>query len=139
VINTNPGSVFNMCRNVIENVRRNRFGRIINITSINGHKGQFGQTNYCASKAGITGSRKRSHLKEANDGISVNCVAPGYCATDMVSTFPETVLKKIVAEIAVQRLGQPADVARAVVILAAQDAGFITGATLSVNGGQHMS
>jgi acetoacetyl-CoA reductase len=139
VINTNLGSVFNMCRNVIEDMRSNHFGRIINITSINGQKGQFGQTNYCASKAGITGFTKALALEEAHNGITVNCVAPGYCATDMVSTVPETVLKKIVAEIPVQRLGQPADVARAVLFLATQDAGLITGATLSVNGGQYMS
>jgi acetoacetyl-CoA reductase len=100
---------------------------------------QFGQTNYCASKAGITGFTKALALEEAHNGITVNCVAFGYCATDMVSTVPETVLKKIVAEIPVQRLGQLADVARAVVFLAAQGAGFITGATLSVNGGQYMS
>ena len=139
VINTNLGSVFNMCRNVIEDMRRNHFGRIINITSINGHKGQFGQTNYCASKAGITGFTKALALEEARNGITVNCVAPGYCATDMVSTVPTVILQKIVAEIPVQKLGEPADVARAVVFLAAPDAGFITGATLSVNGGQYMS
>ena len=139
VINTNLGSVFNMCRNVVDDMRRNRFGRIINITSINGHKGQFGQTNYCASKAGIAGFSKALALEEARNGITVNCVAPGYCATDMVAAVPEAVLTKIVTEIPVQHLGQPADVARAVVFLAAQEAGFITGATLAVNGGQYMS
>jgi len=114
-------------------------GILINVTSINGHKGQFGQTNYCASKAGITGFTKALALEEARNGITVNCVAPGYCATDMVSTVPTVILQKIVAEIPVQKLGEPADVARAVVFLAAPDAGFITGATLSVNGGQYMS
>ena len=136
VINTNLGSVFNMC---IEDMRRNHIGRIIDITSINGHKGQFGQTTYCASKAGITGFTKALALEEARNGITVNCVAPGYCATDMVSTVPTVILQKIVAEIPVQKLGEPADVARAVVFLVAPDAGFITGATLSVNGGQYMS
>lgn len=135
VINTNLGSVFNMSRTVIEDMRRQGFGRIINLTSINAHKGQFGQTNYCASKAGITGFSKALALEEARNGITVNCVAPGYCATDMVAAIPEAILNKIVAEIPVQRLGQPADVARAVVFLAAKEAGFITGATLAVNGG----
>lgn len=139
VINTNLGSVFNMCRSVIDGMRCHAFGRIINITSVNAHKGQFGQTNYCASKAGIAGFSKALALEEARHGITVNCVAPGYCATDMLAAVPEPVLKRIVAEIPVQRLGQPGDVARAVVFLAAEEASFITGATLAVNGGHYMS
>jgi acetoacetyl-CoA reductase len=109
------------------------------ITSINGQKGQFGQTNYCASKAGISGFSKALALEEARNGITVNCVAPGYCATDMVAAVPGAVLQKIVAEIPLQRLGEPGDVARAVVFLAADEAAFITAATLAVNGGQHMA
>ena len=139
VINTNLGSVFNMCRNVIEEMRRKGFGRVINITSINGQKGQFGQTNYCASKAGISGFSKALALDEARNGITVNCVAPGYCATDMVAAVPDAVLQKILAEIPLHRLGEPADVARAVLFLAADEAAFITGATLAVNGGQYMA
>jgi acetoacetyl-CoA reductase len=96
-----------MCRNVIDDMRRNRFGRIVNITSINGHKGQFGQSNYCASKAGITGFSKALALEEARNGITVNCVAPGYCATDMVAAVPEAVLTKIVTEIPVNTSANP--------------------------------
>jgi len=139
VINTNLGSVFNMCRNVIEHMRSIRFGRIVNITSVNGQKGQAGQTNYCASKAGIIGFTKALALEEARNGITVNCVAPGYCSTEMVAAVPEPILSKIVSEIPIQRLGDPADVARAVVFLVARESGFITGSTLAVNGGYYMS
>jgi acetoacetyl-CoA reductase len=120
-------------------MRSIRFGRIVNITSVNGLKGQAGQTNYCASKAGIIGFTKALALEEARNGITVNCVAPGYCSTEMVAAMPEAILSKIVAEIPIHRLGDPADVARAVVFLVARESGFITGSTLAVNGGHYMS
>ncbi len=139
VINTNLGSMFNMCRNVIEDMRERRFGRIINISSINGQKGQFGQTNYSAAKAGILGFTKALALEEANKGITVNAVAPGYCDTEMVAAVPQDVLKTIIAGIPVGRLGKPDDIARTVAFLASDQADFITGATFSINGGQLMT
>jgi acetoacetyl-CoA reductase len=139
VINTNLGSIFNMCRNVIEGMRERKFGRIINISSINGQKGQFGQTNYAAAKAGILGFTKALALEEANRGVTVNAVAPGYCDTEMVAAVPKEVLQSIIAAIPVGRLGKPADIARMVAFLASDQAEFITGATFSVNGGQLMA
>ena len=139
VVHINLGSVFNMCRNVIEGMRSRSFGRIVNISSINGQKGQFGQTNYCAAKAGIIGFTKALALEEARSGITVNCVAPGYCDTDMVAAVPDAILQKIIAEIPVHRLGQASDIARTVAFLVADEAAFITGATLAVNGGQYMA
>ena len=138
VIDTNLKSLFNMCRAVIEGMRARSYGRIITISSINGQLGQFGQTNYSAAKAGVFGFTKSLARECANKGITVNAVAPGYIETDMVKAVPEEVLKKIVAQIPVGRLGNPAEIARAVCFLAADEAGFITGETLSVNGGQHM-
>jgi acetoacetyl-CoA reductase len=138
VINTNLGSMFNMCRNVIEGMRLRGFGRIVNMSSINGQKGQFGQTNYAAAKAGILGFTKALALESARKNVTVNAIAPGYCDTDMVSAVSEQVLQSIVAAIPVGRLGTPNDIARMVAFLADDAAGFITGATFEVNGGQFM-
>ncbi len=140
VIRTDLDSVFNMTRNVIEGMRARGFGRIVNISSINGQKGQFGQANYSAAKAGMIGFTKAVALENAAKGITVNAVAPGYIGTEMVRAVPEDVLKsKILPLIPVGRLGEPEEVARCVVFLASDDAGFITGSTLSANGGQYMA
>jgi len=138
VINTNLSSLFNMCRPVIEGMRDRKFGRIINISSINGQKGQFGQVNYSAAKAGDIGFTKALALENAKGGITVNVIAPGYINTEMVQAVPKEVLEKnVIPQIPVNRLGEPEEIARAVVFLAADDAGFITGSTLTVNGGQY--
>ncbi|MDP4528128.1 acetoacetyl-CoA reductase [Alkalimonas delamerensis] len=140
VINTNLSSLFNMCRPVIEGMRERGFGRIINISSINGQKGQAGQTNYSAAKAGELGFTKALAMENARKGITVNAICPGYIATDMVNAMPaEIVNEKIVPHILVGRLGQPEEIARCAVFLASADAGYITGSTLSVNGGQYMA
>jgi acetoacetyl-CoA reductase len=139
VINTNLNSLFNMCRPVIEGMRERGFGRIINISSINGQKGQMGQTNYSAAKAGELGFTKALAQENAFKGITVNAICPGYIGTEMVRAVPEDVLKeKILPLIPVGRLGEPEEIARCVVFLASDDAGFITGSTLSANGGQYM-
>jgi acetoacetyl-CoA reductase len=139
VINTNLNSLFNMCRPVIEGMRERGFGRIINISSINGQKGQMGQVNYSASKAGDLGFTKALAQENANKGVTVNAICPGYIATEMVMAVPKDVLEKsIIPQIPVRRLGQPEEIARCVVFLASDDAGFITGSTLSANGGQSM-
>jgi acetoacetyl-CoA reductase len=138
VINTNLGSLFNMTRQVIEGMRARKFGRIVNISSINGQKGQFGQVNYSAAKAGDIGFTKALALENAKGGITVNVIAPGYINTEMVQAVPKDVLEKnVIPQIPVNRLGEPEEIARAVVFLAADDAGFITGSTLTVNGGQY--
>jgi acetoacetyl-CoA reductase len=140
VLATNLDSLFNMTRGVIEGMRERGFGRIVNISSINGQKGQFGQTNYSAAKAGLIGFTKAVAQENAAKGITVNAVAPGYIGTEMVRAVPEDVLKsKILPLIPVGRLGEPEEVARCVVFLAGDDAGFITGSTLSANGGQYMA
>jgi len=140
VINTNLGSLFNMSRQVIEGMRSRKFGRIINISSINGQKGQFGQVNYSASKAGDIGFTKALALETARGGITVNAICPGYINTEMVQAVPKDVLdQKILPLIPANRLGEPEEIARAVVFLAAEDAGFITGSTLTVNGGQYLA
>ncbi len=140
VIRTNLDGLFNMTRNVIEGMRKRGFGRIVNISSINGQKGQFGQTNYSAAKSGDIGFTKALALETAARGITVNAVAPGYIATEMVRAIPEDVLKsKILPLIPVGRLGEAEEIARCVVFLAADEAGFITGSTLSVNGGQYLA
>ena len=140
VIDTNLNSLFNMCRPVIEGMRERKFGRIINISSINGQKGQMGQANYSAAKAGEIGFTKALAQENANKGVTVNVIAPGYIATEMVRAVPEEVLKsKILPLIPVGRLGEAEEIARSVVFLAGDDAGFITGSTLSVNGGQYMA
>lgn len=138
VIQTNLTSCFNMSRAVIEGMRDRRFGRIVNIGSINGQAGQYGQVNYAAAKSGIHGFTKALAQEGASRGITVNAVAPGYVDTEMVRAVPKDVLEKIVARIPVGRLGKADDIARAVLFLVADDADFITGSTLSVNGGQHM-
>ncbi len=140
VINTNLNSLFNMTRPVIEGMRARKFGRIINISSINGQKGQFGQTNYSAAKAGDLGFTKALAQESAKLGITVNAICPGYIATEMVMAVPQDVREKsIIPQIAVGRLGEAEEIARCVVFLASDDAGFITGSTLSANGGQYMT
>ncbi len=140
VINTNLNSLFNMTRPVIEGMRERGFGRIVNISSINGQKGQFGQANYSASKAGDIGFTKALAQENAGKGITVNAVCPGYIATDMVKAVPQEVLEKsVLSQIPVRRLGEPEEVARCVLFLVAEDAGFITGSTLTANGGQYMT
>lgn len=138
VIATDLTSCFNMCRQVIASMRERGFGRIINISSINGQKGQFGQTNYAAAKAGILGFTKALALETASKGITVNAVAPGYINTDMVAGVPKEMLARIEAQIPVGRLGQPDEIARIVEFLASEEAAFITGATFVANGGQYM-
>jgi acetoacetyl-CoA reductase len=138
VIQTNLTSCFNMSRQVIEGMRARGFGRIVNIGSINGQAGQFGQVNYAAAKSGIHGFTKALAQEGAARGITVNAIAPGYVDTEMVRAVSPDVLEKIVARIPVGRLGKPEDIARAVLFLVADEADFITGSTLSVNGGQHM-
>ncbi len=138
VIQTNLASCFNTCRAVIDGMRARQFGRIVNIGSVNGQAGQYGQVNYAAAKSGIHGFTKALALEGAGKGITVNAIAPGYIDTDMVRAVPEEVLKKIIATIPVGRLGKPEDIAAGVLFLVADDAGFVTGSTLSLNGGQHM-
>jgi acetoacetyl-CoA reductase len=139
VINTNLGSLFNMCRPAIEGMRARKFGRIINISSINGQKGQMGQANYSAAKAGEIGFTKALAQESAKSGITVNAICPGYIATDMVKAMPKDVLEKnILPLVPLGRLGEPEEVARCVIFLASDDASFITGSTLTANGGQYM-
>jgi acetoacetyl-CoA reductase len=139
VLDTNLGSCFNMSRAVIEGMRERGFGRIVNVSSVNGQAGQIGQTNYAAAKAGMVGFTKALALENAAKGVTVNAIAPGYIATEMVEAVPPEVLKRIVARIPVGRLGQAEEIARGVLFLVADEAGFIAGATLSLNGGQYMS
>ncbi len=138
VVATNLNSCFYMSKAVIDAMRDKKFGRIINISSMNGQLGQFGQTNYSAAKAGIFGFTKALARETASRGITVNAIAPGYIATEMVKSIKEDVMKVILSGIPVGRLGEPEEVARAVVFLAADEAAFITGETLSINGGQYM-
>ncbi len=138
VINTNLNSCFNMSRAVIESMRSEGFGRIVNISSINGQMGQFGQTNYSAAKAGVLGFTKALARETAAKGITVNSIAPGYIRTDMTAGMREDVLEKIVGGIPVGRMGEPEEIARAVLFLINEHSGFITGETLSINGGQYM-
>ena len=138
VLQTNLSSCYNMCRNVIDGMRERGFGRIVNIGSVNGQAGQYGQVNYAAAKSGIHGFTKALALEGAAKGVTVNAIAPGYVDTDMVRAVPEKVLEKIIATIPVGRLGYASDIARAVQFLVADEATFITGSTLSINGGQHM-
>jgi len=138
VIDTNLGSCFNMCRCVIDGMRARSFGRIVNIGSINGQAGQYGQVNYAAAKSGIHGFTKALAQEGAGKGITVNAIAPGYIDTDMVRAVPPNVLEKIVARVPVGRLGKASEIARGVLFLVDDEGGFITGSTLSINGGQHM-
>jgi len=139
VIYVNLASIFNMCRNVIEGMRERGYGRIINISSINGQKGQMGQTNYSAAKAGVIGFTKALAQETANKGITVNSVAPGYIDTEMVAAVPPNVMEKIVGAIPVGRLGKAEEIAACVAFLAREDASFITGTTISANGGQYFA
>ena len=138
VINTNLNSMFNITRSVIEKMRAKKFGRIISIGSINGLKGQVGQSNYSAAKAGIIGFSKAVALENANKGITVNVIAPGYIGTDMVKKIDPKILEGIVSQIPVGRLGEPEEVATLASYLASDQASYITGATFSINGGQYM-
>ena len=139
VMRVNLSSVFNMSRAVINGMRERGFGRIINISSINGQSGQFGQVNYAAAKAGIIGFTKSLALETASKGITVNAIAPGYIDTEMVQAVEQSILQKIIARIPVGRLGRKQEIARAVRFLASDDAAFITGSTLTINGGQYMA
>jgi acetoacetyl-CoA reductase len=140
VISTNLNGLFNMTHPIWPGMRERKFGRIINISSINGQKGQAGQVNYSAAKAGDIGMTKALAQEGARAGITVNAICPGYIGTEMVRAVPEDVLKsKILPQIPVGRLGEPEEIARCVVFLAGDDAGFITGSTLSANGGQYMA
>ncbi|MEJ2125565.1 MAG: acetoacetyl-CoA reductase [Alphaproteobacteria bacterium] len=138
VIQVNLTSMFNMTQPIIENMRNLGWGRIINISSINGQKGQMGQVNYSAAKAGVIGFTKALAQENARKGITVNCVAPGYIDTEMVSSVPAKVLEGIVAQIPTGRLGQATEIARCVAFLACNDAAFITGTTITANGGQYI-
>ena len=138
VIETNLTSCFNMCHWAIRGMRERGFGRIVNIGSINGQAGQYGQVNYAAAKSGIHGFTKALAQEGAAKHITVNAIAPGYVDTDMVRAVPEEVLKKIIARIPAGRLGRAEDIARGVLFLVSDNADFITGSTLSINGGQHM-
>ena len=138
VIDTNLGGCFTMAKAVFAGMKDRGWGRIVNIGSINGQAGQYGQVNYAAAKSGIHGFTKALAQEGARFGITVNAIAPGYIDTDMVAAVPADVLAKIVAKIPVGRLGQAKEIARAVAFLVAEDAGFVTGSTLSINGGQHM-
>jgi acetoacetyl-CoA reductase len=138
VIDTNLGSCFNLCRLTFDAMRTRRFGRVVNIGSVNGQAGQYGQVNYAAAKSGMHGFTKALAQEGAKFNITVNAIAPGYVDTDMVRSVPADVLEKIVARIPVGRLGRAEDIARGVVFLTADEAEFVTGSTLSINGGQHM-
>ncbi|MGD9591379.1 MAG: acetoacetyl-CoA reductase [Candidatus Berkiella sp.] len=139
VIRINLDSIFNVTRHVINGMLERNFGRIINISSINGQKGQFGQCNYSAAKAGMHGFTKALAQEVANKGVTVNTISPGYVATEMVKKVAPQVLEKIIAQIPVGRLAEPAEIARVVAFLASDDSGFITGANFAINGGQYMS
>jgi acetoacetyl-CoA reductase len=138
VLDTNLGGCFNMCKAVWDGMLERSFGRIVNIGSINGQAGQYGQVNYAAAKSGIHGFTKALAQEGAPKGITVNAIAPGYIDTDMVAAVPANVLEKIVARIPVGRLGKADEIARGVMFLVSDDGGFVTGSTLSINGGQHM-
>jgi len=138
VLDTNLGSCYNLCKLTFDHMRAAKFGRIVNIGSINGQAGQYGQVNYAAAKSGIHGFTKALAQEGAGRGVTVNAIAPGYIDTDMVRAVPPNVLEKIVARIPVGRLGQADEIARGVLFLVSDEGGFVTGSTLSINGGQHM-
>ncbi|HZH43087.1 MAG TPA: acetoacetyl-CoA reductase [Lysobacter sp.] len=139
VLDVNLGGVFNLCRHAVEGMATRGFGRIVNVSSVNGQTGQFGQTNYAAAKAGMHGFTMALAREVARKGVTVNSVSPGYCETAMVAAIPDDVRARIIEQVPVGRLGQPREIARAVVFLSDDDAGFITGANLPVNGGLFMS
>src|SRR5580658_5469632 len=138
VLDTNLGGCFNMCKAVWDGMVERQFGRVVNIGSINGQAGQYGQVNYAAAKSGIHGFTKALAQEGAPKGVTVNAIAPGYIDTDMVAAVPANVLEKIVAQIPVGRLGKADEIARGVLFLVSDEGGFVTGSTLSINGGQHM-
>jgi acetoacetyl-CoA reductase len=138
VIDTNLGSCYNLCKLTFESMRDKKFGRVVNIGSVNGQAGQYGQVNYAAAKSGIHGFTKALAQEGARFGITVNAIAPGYVDTEMVRAVPPDVLQKIIARIPAGRLGTPGDIARGVAFLTADESDFVTGSTLSINGGQHM-
>lgn len=138
VMRVNLGGCFNMAKACFPGMRERGWGRIVNIGSINGQGGQYGQVNYAAAKSGIHGFTKALAQEGAKAGVTVNALAPGYIDTDMVAAVPEPVLEKIVAKIPVGRLGQAGEIARGVAFLCSEEAGFVTGSTMSINGGQHM-
>ncbi len=138
VLKVNLEGVFNMCRNVVDGMSTRGYGRIVNISSVNGQTGQFGQTNYSAAKAGMHGFTMALAREVAKKGVTVNSVSPGYCRTAMVMAVPEDVRNQIIANIPVGRLGEPREIARVVDFLSADDSGFITGANIPVNGGYFM-
>jgi len=138
VLTVNLDGVFNMCRHLVGPMSDRGYGRIINISSVNGQTGQFGQTNYSAAKAGMHGFTMALAREVARKGVTVNSISPGYCRTELVMTIPEDIRREIVGRIPVGRLGEPSDIARVVAFLAADDAGFITGANIPVNGGYFM-
>src|ERR1700753_1987058 len=138
VLDTNLGSCYNMCKLTFEGMRERQFGRIVNVGNVNGQAGQYGQVNYAAAKSGIHGFTKALAQEGARYGITVNAIAPGYVDTEMVRAVPGEVLRKIVAKIPMGRLGHAEDIARGVAFLSAEDADFVTGSTLSINGGMHM-
>lgn len=138
VISTNLNSCFNVSKCVLDSMREKGFGRIINISSINGQKGQAGQTNYCAAKAGVIGFTKALAQETSTKGITVNAIAPGYVDTEMVNSVPETVMANIINSVPVKRLGRTNEIAKAVLYLCSKDASYVTGATLNINGGQYM-
>jgi acetoacetyl-CoA reductase len=139
VMDTNLSGVFNMTHPIWPGMRERKFGRVINISSINGQKGQFGQVNYSAAKAGDIGFTKALAQEGARAGVTVNVICPGYIATEMVMAVPEKVRESIISTIPVGRLGEPEDIARCVVFLASDEAGFITGSTITANGGQYLT
>ena len=139
VINTNLNSMFNMTQNVINTMREKGFGRIINISSVNGQKGQIGQSNYAATKAGMIGFSKSLAQESASKGITVNVIAPGYINTEMVAAIPEEIKNKIISTIPVGRLGEADEIAKLAVYLASDESSYITGSTISINGGQYFS
>jgi len=139
VIDVDLGGCFNMCRAVIEGMRERRFGRIVNVSSVNGLSGQFGQTNYAAAKAGVIGFTKALALEGAARNITVNAMAPGYTDTGMVAAVPQEALNAVLAAVPAGRLGTPQEIARGVLFLVEDEAGFVTGATLSINGGKYMA
>jgi acetoacetyl-CoA reductase len=139
VIYVNLASIFNMCRHVIEGMRERNFGRIVNISSINGQKGQVGQTNYSASKAGAIGFTKALAQENAKKNITVNCICPGYIDTEMVQAVPPKVLEGIIAQIPIGRLGQGHEIASMVAYLASEEASYITGSVMTINGGQYIA
>lgn len=139
VIRVDLTSLFNMTRPLIDGMRERGWGRIVNISSINGQKGQMGQVNYSAAKAGVIGFTKALAQENARKGITVNCVAPGYINTEMVAAVPENVLQSIIGGIPVNRLGEPEEIGKCVNYLCSDDAGFVTGSVLTINGGQYMA